>query len=89
MENGVYNYYEHVKLDRICHGTGDIYASATLGAMMRGLSDEDSLSVAVDFTLECMKETMRDKDHRFYGVNFESALSYYIELINKKLGETR
>lgn len=88
-ERDLYYSYFNEKLPTSFHGTGDIYASAALGAMMRGLSDEDSLSVAVDFTLECMKETMRDKDHRFYGVNFESALSYYIELINKKLGETR
>lgn len=88
-ERDLYYSYFNEKLPVSFHGTGDIYASAALGAMMRGLSDEDSLSVAVDFTLECMKETMRDKDHRFYGVNFESALPYYIELINKKLGETR
>jgi pyridoxine kinase len=88
-ERDLYYSYFNEKLPVSFHGTGDIYASAALGAMMRGLSDEDSLSVAVDFTLECMKETMRDKDHRFYGVNFESALPYYIKLINKKLGETR
>ena len=57
--------------------------------MMRGLTVEDSLSVAVDFTLECMKETMRDENHRFYGVNFETALPYYISLIESKLKERK
>ena len=67
------------------HGTGDIFASATLGAMMRGHSVESALTVAVDFTLECMKKTEADPDHRFYGVNFESALGYYIDKIEKEV----
>lgn len=67
------------------HGTGDIYASSALGAMMRGISVEDSLSIAVDYTLECMKQTMNDENHRFYGVNFETVLPYYIGLIEKKI----
>ena len=61
------------------HGTGDIFASATLGALMRGHSLESALSVAVDFTLECIKLTMADENRRTYGVNFEEALPYYIE----------
>ena len=63
------------------HGTGAIYASATVGALMRGLSYEDSLALATDFTLECMKKTMADENRRFYGVNFEEALPMYISRI--------
>ena len=44
------------KLTVSYHGTGDIYASAALGAIMRGISIEKSLSIAVDFTLECTKK---------------------------------
>lgn len=67
------------------HGTGDIFASATLGAVMRGHSVESALAVAVDFTLECIKLTMADNDRRTYGVNFEEALPYYIERLKNKL----
>ena len=93
-EIGVYYYdsekdsyfsYFNEKLPVSFHGTGDIYASSALGAMMRGISVENSLAIAVDFTLECMKETLSDENHRFYGVNFEMALPYYINLIDKKL----
>ena len=78
-----FSYYNE-KLPVSFHGTGDIYASSALGALMRGISYEDSLAIAVDYTLECMKETMKDENHRFYGVNFETALPYYIESIKKK-----
>ena len=34
-ENGRRSYYEHQKLPNSCHGTGDIYSSAFVGALMR------------------------------------------------------
>lgn len=85
---GIYSYdsttdnyfsYFNEHLPVAYHGTGDIFASATLGAMMRGHSVESALMVAVDFTLECIKLTMADENRRYYGVNFEEALPYYIE----------
>ena len=75
--------YFNEKLPVAYHGTGDIYASAALGAIMSGMDIPTALSVAVDYTLECMKKTESDPDRRFYGVNFESALPYYIEMIKK------
>ena len=93
---GVYSYdsekdeyfsYFNEKLSASFHGTGDIYASATLGALMRGLSVPSALSVAVDFTLRCMKDTLADPNGRSYGVNFETAIPYYISLIEERLSE--
>ncbi len=84
-----YTSYFNEKLGVAFHGTGDIYASAALGALMRGLSVERSLAVAVDFTLDCMRRTLADPDHRFYGVNFEEALPYYISLLEKEEKEAK
>ena len=78
-ETDTYYSYFNEKLPAAFHGTGDIYASATVGALMRGLSPEESLTVATDFTLECMRLTLADPLHRFYGVNFEQALPYYLQ----------
>ncbi len=75
-----YSYFNELLPVRY-HGTGDIYASATVGALMRGLSYEDALALATDFTLECMRYTVRDENRRFYGVNFEEALPFYISRI--------
>ncbi|MBQ8690020.1 MAG: pyridoxamine kinase [Clostridia bacterium] len=93
-EIGVYYYdsttdtyfkYFNDRLPVSYHGTGDTYASAALGAIMRGISIEKSLEIAVDFTLESMKETESDPEHRFYGVNFESALPFYIDKIKANI----
>ncbi len=78
-----YSSYFNEKLPDSFHGTGDIYASATLGALMRGMCIDKALAIAVDYTLECMKMTLADPDHRFYGVNFESALPSYISMLQK------
>ena len=83
-ETGEYYHYYNEKLPAAFHGTGDVYASATLGAMMRGFSVPEALSIAVDYTLVTMKKTLEDENHRFYGVNFEEALPYYIERLNGK-----
>ena len=72
-------YYSNEKLPVAYHGTGDIFASATVGALMRNHSLESALAVAVDFTLECIRLTLADEDRRSYGVNFEEALPYYIK----------
>lgn len=81
-EKDEYYHYFNEKLLAAFHGTGDVYASATVGAMMRGFSVSESLSIAVDYTLLTMKKTLEDKEHRFYGVNFEEALPYYIDRLN-------
>lgn len=83
-ESGEYYSYFNEKLPASFHGTGDVYASAALGAMMRGFTIPEALSIAVDFTLLTMKKTLEDEEHRFYGVNFEEALPYYIDRINNK-----
>lgn len=77
-ETDTYFSYFNDRLPVAFHGTGDVYASATVGAIMQGLDINSALTVATDFTLECMRLTMADSNHRFYGVNFEQALPYYI-----------
>ena len=81
-ESGKFFYYANNYLPVRYHGTGDIFASATVGSLMRGQSVENALSVAVDYTHECIKLTMEDENRRTYGVNFEEAIPYYIMRLN-------
>lgn len=72
-EKSVYNYYEHEKLPNSCHGTGDIYASALVGAMMRGKTAVQAAKIAADYTVDCIKETAK-LDNHWYGAAFEPVL---------------
>ncbi len=65
------------------HGTGDIFASATVGPLARGLTVEEALKVAVDYTAECIRKTMADPNAVSYGVNFEEAIPYLV----RRLGD--
>ena len=77
-----FSYYNE-KLPASYHGTGDVFSSCAFGAYVRGMALESALSLAVDFTLECMKKTMADEDRRFYGVNFEQAFPMLISRLGK------
>lgn len=74
--------YYNERLPVTYHGTGDIFASAAFGALMRGKDLTEAFTLAVDFTLESMRATLRDENRRFYGVNFEEALPLYIARLN-------
>lgn len=82
-EKGEYFYCYGEKLPVSFHGTGDIFASAICGAMAIGKSVKESAQIAVDFTVESIKLTIKDKNANFYGVNFEQAIPYLIERIRK------
>jgi pyridoxine kinase len=72
-ENGK-QYYEHKKISKGCHGTGDVYASAFVGARLQGNGIFESARIAADYTVKCIENTQDDPDH-WYGVKFETALS--------------
>jgi len=80
-ENGEKKYYEHEKLSRGCHGTGDIYASALVGAMMRGKSAYDAARIAADYTVDCIRTTLEDPSH-WYGARFEPSLKKLIDMLD-------
>ena len=82
LENGEYSYYEHDKLGKGCHGTGDVYASAFVGAFMRGKSAYDAAKIAADYAVECIKETAK-LDNHWYGAAFEPVIGKLIAAINE------
>ncbi|MBQ8541693.1 MAG: pyridoxamine kinase [Clostridia bacterium] len=83
FENGEYSYYEHKKLPGGCHGTGDVYASAFTGALMRGFTTFDAAALAADYTLLCIEKTLPDIKKHWYGVKFETCIPELVSMINK------
>ena len=75
---GELQYYEHERIAQGCHGTGDVYASAFVGALMNDKTAYEAAAIAADYTVACIKFTQGDKDH-WYGVKFEPVLGKLIE----------
>lgn len=78
--DGEYSYYEHKKLEVGSHGTGDVYASAFVGAIMNGKNAYESAKIAADFTYECIEESHKHENH-WYGAAFEPVLYKLIEAV--------
>lgn len=73
--------YYHDRIPVSYHGTGDVFASACVGALMRGKSLHESISIAADFTYESIRLTEAEEGHNWYGVNFEQAIPVLVERI--------
>ncbi len=81
FENGNWQYYEHKKIERGCHGTGDVYASAFVGALMHGKDEFEAAKIAADYTVACIEFTQGDAGH-WYGVKFEPLLGSLIKKLD-------
>lgn len=65
------------------HGTGDVFSSAAVGALVRGKTLPDALKLAADFTVRAIKATVNNPVHNWYGVDFETELPFLIGRINE------
>ncbi|HBA93854.1 MAG TPA: pyridoxamine kinase [Ruminococcaceae bacterium] len=89
-EYGIYNYdgsnenyYTHEKFKQTFYGTGDVFASACVGALTKGYKLSKAVETAGNFTFESIKASINDPGWRDYGINFESALGQLINSINE------
>ena len=73
----------HERLPGSFHGTGDLFAAAFVGALACGRDDYEAAEIASAFTLRSIQNTLERPAH-WYGVKFETALPYLMELLNIK-----
>ena len=68
-------------LPYMLHGTGDLYASSLLAAIMAGRSLYDAVDFAGDFVRDAMRITCLQPDYEVRGVSFESELGKVAALL--------
>lgn len=61
------------------HGTGDVFASALLGALLNGQSIQEAAQLAVDFTVGSIARTRASGTDVRFGVNFEEGLPMLLQ----------
>ena len=83
VKNDRIRYYFTGRIEKNSHGTGDCFAAAFTGALMRGLDAYDAMALATDFVVECLRQTMKDPEH-WYGISFERALPLLIGRLSDK-----
>lgn len=77
-----FSYYND-RVDAQYHGTGDIFSSTTLGALMKGYTLVESLKIAADYTADCIRLTKETPNSETYGVEFERVLPKLVKQISK------
>ena len=73
VKDEFFSYY-HKRLNVSFHGTGDVFASTAVGALVRGKTLAEALKIAADNTVESIELTIADPEHENYGVRFERAI---------------
>lgn len=82
-EKKEFSYYCHEKLPVSYHGTGDIFSSTFVGALMNGLPKAEAVKVAADFTAECIRVTLGSGKEKWYGVDFEKCIPFLLKKLDK------
>jgi len=80
--NGSLMYYNHPKVGKNHHGTGDMFAASFTGALMQEKTLMDSVKIAADFVCKAIEITCAAPAH-WYGVKFEKALPDLIRMLQK------
>jgi len=71
------------RLPGMFYGTGDIFASALLGALLGDIPLAQALRIAVDMVYASSRATCRAGTPRPYGVDFEGQLPRYIRALSR------
>ena len=80
IQDEFFSYY-HDRIGVSFHGTGDVFASTAVGALMRGYTLAEALRIAADYTFESIRLTMADPEHVNYGVQFEKAIPQLLKTL--------
>jgi len=81
VQNGKFSFVSCPKIAGLYHGTGDVFASVFVSAMVLGKGMERSLKSAVEFTCLAIENTQKHRPELWYGVNFEGVLPKLAELL--------
>ena len=75
--------YQNDQVDASYHGTGDIFASVTIGAIENGLSWYDAFKLAADYTADTILTTLKNPRKPWYGVDFETTLPLLVDRLRE------
>ena len=82
-KDGKSSYYAHEKLPCGGFGTGDVFAAAFTGVLLRGCSAAEAAQLAAQYTCRCAARTAQDPAH-WYGLEFEPELPWLIRRLEER-----
>lgn len=77
--------HDLARVEGIYHGSGDVFASALVGALMRGKTLREAAGIAMEFVYAGIVRTHLEGTDPAFGILFEGCIPGYI----RDLGERR
>jgi pyridoxine kinase len=84
---GGFSYTCETRIEPMYHGTGDVFASALVAALLNGRTLAQANAVAVHFTVASLARTKEAATDNRFGVNFEAGLAGLNDLISAAKSE--
>ncbi len=75
--------YAHENVPGFFHGAGDVFTSAFVGCLARGLTETQAISSASNFTAKSILRTANEVEDKRYGLNFEAEIFAFLKELNK------
>jgi pyridoxine kinase len=82
-KTGEFSYTGEARIEPMYHGTGDVFASALVAALLGGRTLAQANTIAVRFTVESIARTKEAATDNRFGVNFEAGLASLSNLISE------
>ncbi len=72
----------HENVEGFFCGAGDVFASAFVGALAKGKSEEHALRLASDFVANVIRRSAKEVPDKRYGLNFEAEIFSFLKNLN-------
>lgn len=82
-QTGEHFLYQNDKVDASYHGTGDIFSSVCIGALMNDLSLPEAMKLAADYTAHTIRVTLENPEKPWYGVDFEATVPELVRTLEE------
>lgn len=81
---GAFYTYQNDRIDAAYHGTGDLFSSTCVGAMMNGIDWRAAMQIAADYTARTIAVTAANPANPWYGVDFETTIPELIRMLDAR-----
>ena len=80
--------YETDNVEGFFCGAGDVFASAFVGCLARGIDEENAVLLATDFTSHAIRRSAIEVPDKRYGLNFEKEIFSFVQKLNNFISNT-
>lgn len=81
-EKGNIRTYAHENVEGFFCGAGDVFASAFVGCLARGKSEDVAIRLASDFATDCIRRSAAEVPDKRFGLPFEKEILPFLQKLN-------